>query len=174
MTNCPDRSTTVRSWTSPLRNNSKLAPGAAVPAITASPARPTSEMSKPGTIPSSLPGERGGTTIASAVGGAAEASSLSLDAGDATTGAVVAAPVSTGCSRHTRGMPKTRVATHPATSTREGTAIRPINVVVMVRNRWPNRRFVCTPKKTLPRYLSVIKSAYWSGLHDRAQTTLVD
>jgi len=138
MTNCPDRSATVRSWTSPLRNNSKLAPGAAVPAITASPARPTSEMSKPGIIPSSLPGERVGTTIASAVGGAAEASSLTLDAGGATAGAVVAATFSTGRSRHTRGMPKTSVAA--AISARDGTDIRAIDVTVMVGNRWPNRR----------------------------------
>lgn len=84
MTNCPDRSATARSWTSPLRNSSTLAFGAAVPAITASPARPTTATSKTGLIASPLPGEGDGTVSVGGVERATEPLSATLDAGDAT------------------------------------------------------------------------------------------
>ena len=59
--------------------------------------------------------------------------------------AAVAALVSTGCSRHTFGMPKASAATHAAISARDGTAIPLIDLAVMVCDRWPNRWLVSTP-----------------------------
>jgi len=111
--------------------------------------------SKTGMIPSPLPGERGGAASAGAVVAAAGPSSPTLDAGGATAGVAVGDPptlgaggatagaavatlVSTGCSRHTFGMPKASAATHVATSARDGTAIRLIDVAVMVCDRWPS------------------------------------
>jgi hypothetical protein len=130
--------------------------------------------SKTGMIPSPLPGERGGAASEGAVVAAAEPSSPTLNAGGATAsapvgdpptlgaggatvGAAVAALVSTGCSRHTFGMPKTSAATHTATSARDTTAIRLIDVAVMVCDRWPNRWLVSTPEVTLPLFVPVIK-----------------
>jgi hypothetical protein len=43
-------------------------------------------------------------------------------------------------------MPKTSVVTHAATSAKDGTATRPIDMAVMVHNPWPNRRLVSTPR----------------------------
>src|SRR5260370_6731963 len=113
--------------------------------MTASPLRSMRAMSKTGTD-SSVSGERGDTAGAAvaafasacAVAGAAEPSSPAPDAGGE-TGAAVAALVSTGGSRPTCVIPKTSAAPHAATSARDGTTIRPIDVAVMIRDRWPDR-----------------------------------
>lgn len=152
MTNCPDGSATARSWGSPLRNSSTIAPGAALPAMTASPVRSMRAMSKAG-MDSSASGERGDTAsgaatafaLACAVVNAAEPSSRSPDAGGKIAGAAVAALGSTGGSRLTCVMPKTSAAPHAATSARDGTTIRAIDVTVMIRDRWPDRWLVSTP-----------------------------
>ncbi len=105
-------------------------------------------MSKTGTD-SSVSGERGDTANAAAtafasacaVASAAEPSSRAPDAG----GAAVVALVSTGGSRRTSVMPKTSAAPHAATSARDGTTIRPIDVPVKIRDPWPDRWLVSTP-----------------------------
>ncbi len=166
MTNCPDGSATARSWRSPLRNSSTIAPGAALPAMTASPVRSMRAMSKAGTD-SSVTGERGDTASSAATAfasacagaGAAEPSSRAPDAGCETTGAAVAAPVSTGGSRCMCVMPKTSAAAHAPTSAIDGTTIRAIDVAVMIRDRWPDRWLVSTPAFTLRRFVPVFKSA---------------
>ena len=164
MTNCPDGSATARSWRSPLRNSSTIAPGATLPAITASPVRSMRAMSKAGTD-SSVSGERGDTAsgaatafaLACAVVNAAEPSSRAPDAGGETTGAAVAALVSTGGSRRTCVMPKTSAAPHAATSAREGTTIRPIDVAVMIRDVGQIVG-ASAPRLNLRRFIPVIKS----------------
>ena len=164
MTNCPDGSATARSWRSPLRNSSTIAPGAALPAMTASPVRSMRAMSKAGTD-SLASGARGDTASgaatafasACAVASAAEPSSRAPDAGCETTGAAVAALVSTGGSRRTCVMPKTSAATHAPTNARDGTTIRAINVAVMIRDRRPDRWLVTG--LTLRRFVPVFKSA---------------
>ncbi len=55
MANCPDASATTRSCGSPLRNNSTLAPGAALPAMTASPDGSTRATSNAGLTSSPPP-----------------------------------------------------------------------------------------------------------------------
>ena len=125
-----------------MRNSSTTAPGAALPAMTASPVGSMRAMSKTGTD-SSVSGERGDTTgvaatafaSACAVASAVEPSSRSSDARGETAGAAVAAVVSIGGSRHTCVMPKTSAAPHAATSARDGTTIRLIDVAVMTRDR---------------------------------------
>ena len=168
MTNCPDLSATVRSWGSPLRNSSTIAPGVAVPAMTASPVRSMRAMSKAGKD-SSVSGARGGTASAAAaafasactVASAAEPlSSGAPDAGGETSGAAVAALVSIGGSRHTCVMPKASAAPHAATSASDGTTIRVIDLAVMIRAPWLNRWLVSTPRRvTLRRFVMAIKSA---------------
>jgi hypothetical protein len=95
-------------------------------------------MSKTGTDSSVTGG--GGETASSAatafasacgVASAAELSYRALDAGDETVGAAVAALVSSGGSRRMSVMPKTRAAPHAATSARDGTTIRLIDVAVI-------------------------------------------
>jgi hypothetical protein len=127
-----------------------IAPGAALPAMTASPVGSMRAMSKTGTD-SSVSGERGDTAAAAAtafasacaVASAAEASSRASGAGGETAGVEVAVLVSTGGSRCRYVMPRTGAAPHAATSA--STTIRTIDVAVMVRDRWPDRWFVSTP-----------------------------
>ena len=119
-----------------MRNNSTVAPGVAVPAITASPAGPTSAISKAGMTSSPLPTERGGTPNAGAVTRGSEASSPTPAVGAATAAAAIASPVFTGGCL-SRGKPETNAAPDAAVSARSRMAIRPIHVGVMVRNRWP-------------------------------------
>ena len=114
-----------------MRNNSKVAPGAPVPAITASPARPMTATSKTGLVPSPLAGEGDGAADAGAGLRAVELSSPTLDAGATTAGAAVAALVSIGCSRNMCGMAKKTIAMPAATNASDGRAIRPIDVMVM-------------------------------------------
>jgi hypothetical protein len=166
MTNCPDGPATARSWSSPLRNSSTIAPGAAVPAMTASPVRSMRAMSKAGTD-LSVSSERGdtangaATAFASActVASAAEPSSRAPDAGGKIAGTAVAALVSTGGSRLMCVMPKAIAATHAATSATDGRTIRAIDVAVMIRDRWPDRWLVSTPGLSLRRFVPVFKSA---------------
>jgi hypothetical protein len=121
-------------------------------------------MSKAGTD-SSVSGERGDTagaaaiTFASAsvVASAAEPSFRAPDAGGATADAAVAALVSTPGSRRTCAVPKTRAAPHAATSVKDGTAIRAIDVAVMIRDR--GQIVGSSPKLILRRFVPVIKSA---------------
>ena len=120
--------------------------------MTASPVRSMRAMSKTGTD-SSVSGERGDTASAAAtafasacaVASAAGPSSRAPDAGGETAGAAVAALVSTGGSRRTCVMPKTSAAPHAATSARDGTTIRPIDVAVKIRDPWLDRWLVRTP-----------------------------
>jgi hypothetical protein len=167
MTNCPDRSATVRSWNSPLRNSSTIAPGVAVPAMTASPDRSMRAMSKAGKD-SSVSGARGGTASAAAaavasactVASADEPLSGGPDAGGEISGAAVAALVSTGGSGHTCMMPKPSAAPHAATSASDGTTIRAIDVAVMICA--PLARIVgsSAPRGvTLRRFVMAFKSA---------------
>jgi hypothetical protein len=156
MTNCPDLSATARSWNSPLRNSSTVAPGVAVPAMTASPVRSMRAMSKAGKD-SSVSGARGGTlsaaaaAVASACTAASAAEPLSgaasgtADTDGETSGAAIAALVSTGGSRQTCMIPKASAAPHAATSTSDGTTIRVIDVAVMIRAPWLDRWLVSTP-----------------------------
>ena len=60
MANCPDASATTRSWGLPLRNNSTLAPGVALPATTASPDGSTRATSKAGLTSSPAPAKASG------------------------------------------------------------------------------------------------------------------
>ncbi len=153
MTNCPDLSATVRSWGSPLRNSSTIAPGVAVPAMTASPVRSMRAMSKAGKD-SSVSGARGGTASAAAaafasacaVASAAEPLSWAPDAGGETSGAAIAALVSTGGSRHTCMMPKPSAAPHAATSASDGTTIRAIDVAVMIGAPFGKNRWLVSPR----------------------------
>jgi len=139
-----------------LRNSSTIAPGAALPAMTASPVRSMRAMSKTGTE-SSVTGERGDTASsaatafasACAVASAAELSSRALDAGGETVGAAVAALVSTGGARRMCVIPKTSAAPHAATSATDGTTIRLIDVAVILRNPQPDRWLVSTHWLTL-------------------------
>ena len=152
MTNCPDLSATVRSWSSPLRNSSTVAPGVAVPAMTASPVRSMRAMSKAGRD-SSVSGARGATARAAAAAFASACTAASAveplsgapDAGGEASGAAVAALVSTGGSRHTCMIPKASAAPHAATSASDGTTIRVIDVAVMMRAPWLDRWLVSTP-----------------------------
>jgi hypothetical protein len=122
--------------------------------MTASPVRSMRAMSKTGT---SVTGERGDTArsvatafaSACATASATELSSRALDAGGEAVGAAVAALVSTGGSRRMCVMPKTSAAAHAPTSARDGTTIRAIDVAVMIRDRWPDRWLVSTPKVDL-------------------------
>ena len=131
-----------------MRSNSTVAHGAAVPAMTASPTRPTSAMSKTGMISSPLSGERRGTASAGAIARASDPASPTPAA--ATDVAVAAALVSTGGCL-SRGKPETNAAPHVAVSARNGMAIRPIDMGVMVGNQWPNRWLVSTPLKSMAR-----------------------
>src|SRR4029077_7267433 len=101
-------------------------------------------MSKTGMISSPLSGEGGGTASAGAIARASDPASPTPDVGGATPVAVAAALVSTaGCL--SRGKPETNAALYAAASARNGMAIRPIDVGVMVGNQWPNRWLVSTP-----------------------------
>src|SRR6267378_2092726 len=88
-----------------------------------------------------MSGARGGTASAAvaafasacSVASAAEPLSGAPDAGGETSGAAVAALVSTGGSRHTCVMPKASAAPHAATSASDGTTIRVIDVAVIIR-----------------------------------------
>jgi hypothetical protein len=98
-------------------------------------------MSKPGTD-SSVSGELGDTASAAptafasacTAASAAGLSSRAPDAGGETAGAAVAALVSTGGARRMCVMPTKSTAPHAATSPRDGTTIRPIDVAVMMRD----------------------------------------
>src|SRR6266481_1159852 len=117
--------------------------------MTASPVRSMRAMSKTGTD-SSVTGERGDTASsaatafasACAAAGAAEPSSREPDAGGETAGAAVAALVSTGGSRRRCMKPTTSAATHAATSAKYGTAVRPIDVAVIIHDPWLERWLV--------------------------------
>src|SRR5665811_732981 len=106
--------------------------------MTASPVRSMRAMSKTGTD-SPVSGERGDTADAAAtafasacaVASAAEPSSRAPDAGGETAGAAVAALVSTGGALRRCVMPKTSAAPHAATSARDRTTIRLIDVTVI-------------------------------------------
>ena len=112
-----------------MRNSSTAAPGAAVPAITASPARPTSANSKAGTITSPLSGKPGETAGGSAVARAADPSPP-VPAVGATAAAVFAELVSTdGCVSYR--MLDTSAAPHAAVNARNGRVIRGIDLGVM-------------------------------------------
>jgi hypothetical protein len=119
-----------------LRNNSTVAPGAAVPVITALPAGPTSAISKVGITSSPLPSECGGAPNAGAITRESDPSSPTPAVGAATAAAAIASPVFTGGCL-SRGKPETNAAPHAAVSARNRMAIRPIHAGVMVRNRWP-------------------------------------
>src|SRR6266404_959822 len=113
--------------------------------MTASPVRSMRAMSKTGTD-SSVTGERGDTASsaatafasACAAAGAAEPSSREPDAGGETAGAAVAALVSTGGSRRRCMKPTTSAAT----SAKYGTAVRPIDVAVIIHDPWLERWLV--------------------------------
>ncbi len=117
--------------------------------MTASPVRSMRAMSKTGTD-SSVTGERGDTASsavtafasACAAASAAEPSSREPDAGGETAGAAVAALVSTGGSRRRCMKPTTSAATHAATSAKYGTAVRPIDVAVIIHDPWLERWLV--------------------------------
>src|SRR5437879_12590363 len=100
MTNCPDLSATARSYTSPSRSSSTVAPGAARPAITASPVGSMRATSNVGT-PSLFSGGGGDPVnastmaLASAFAVASGATRVSGAAFDV-AGALVAALVSAG------------------------------------------------------------------------------
>ena len=166
MTNCPDLSATVRSCCSPLRNSSTIAPGAALPAMTASPVRSMRAMSKTGTDSSAF-GERGDTpspaasvfASACAVASAAEPSSRVPDTGGAAAGVAVAAVVSIGGWRCTCMMPKTSAAPHAAASARDGTTIRSIDVAVMDTRPLARPLARQPPRLILRRFVPAIKSA---------------
>src|SRR6266436_2001735 len=121
--------------------------------MTASPVRSMRAMSKTGKD-SSVSGERGDTAGATdtafastcAVASAAGPSSRAPDAGDETAGAAVVALVSTDGSRRRCMKPTTSAATHAATSAKYNTAIRPIDVAVMIRDPWPDRWLASTPR----------------------------
>src|ERR1700676_726764 len=124
--------------------------------MTASPVRSMRAMSKTGTD-SSVSGERGDTASAatafasaSAVAGGAEPLSRAPDAGGPTAGAAVAALASTGGWRHTYLLPKTKAAPHAATSATDGTTIRPIDLAIMIPDRWLDRRLVSAPLESAP------------------------
>jgi hypothetical protein len=121
-------------------------------------------MSKAGTD-SSVSGDRGDTAgtaamtfaSASAVASATEPSLRAPDAGGTTAGATVAALVSAAGSRPTCAVPKTRAAPHAATSAKDGTAIRAIDVTVMMRDR--GQIVGSSPGLILRRFVPVIKAA---------------
>ena len=113
-------------------------------------------MSKTGTD-SSVSGERGDTAGAAAtafasacaVASGAELSSRAPDAGGETAGAAVAVLVSTGGSRRTCVMPKTSAAPHAATSAKDGTTIRSIDMTVIIDDPWLDRWLFSTLALTL-------------------------
>jgi hypothetical protein len=88
---CRELSATARSWRSPLRNSSTIAPGAALPAMTASPVRSTRAMSKTGTGSATGKWDTASAPTASASGSAVasagDPSSRAPDAGCETAGA---------------------------------------------------------------------------------------
>jgi len=130
-----------------------------VPAITASPAGPTSAMSKAGMTASPLPSERGGAPIAGAITRESDPSSPPLAVGAATAAAAIASPVFTGVCL-SRGKPETNAAPDAAVSARRRMAIRPIHMGAMIRNPWPSRWLVLHPPKSMMRRsVSAIKSA---------------
>jgi hypothetical protein len=96
-----------------LRNNYTLAPGAALPEITASPAGSIRAMSKTGANSSPVSGKRCGTATSTVA-----------------TRAAVTSLASTGGSRRMCVLPQKSAAPPTATSARDGTTIRDIDVAV--------------------------------------------
>ena len=134
MANCPDESATAPSRRSPLRKRSTVAPGAARPAMTASPVRSMRATSKTGTD-SAAAGERDdaaspstAATCVSAAASARERSSRALDAGCNGVDAAVGALVSGADSRRRCVKSEISATPHPATIATNGRAIRPIDI----------------------------------------------
>jgi hypothetical protein len=133
--------------------------------MTASPVCSMRAMSKPGTD-SSVCGELGEsaapTAFASActVASAAGLSSRAPDAGGETAGAAaVAALVSTGGPRRMCVMPTKSTAPHAATSPRDGTTIRVIDVAVMICDPLFESLAPQLLKLILRRLVAIIKSS---------------
>ena len=162
MTNCPAGPATARSCGSPLCNSSTVAPGAALPAMTASPVLSTRAMSNTG-MDSSVIGKLGdmaswaATAFASACAVAAAPPSRRPESASEATIKGVAAPVSIGGSCQTCAMPRTSAAAHIATSARDGTTVRPTDAPAILRHPWPDSWLVCTACLTLRRFFSVNK-----------------